>query len=161
MCWQLCIVVIHPLHPVTYLRHFKGGAHILGEFLVVFMTGDLCKLPYQDGICTYLTHHSIQSKACKGEGSESLGIDGGGVMSTSAAGHLPPWCLPGRVPPHPGVAGDGDPAVGDTQDPHPPQPGWSQPPTVVLTNWSFWMVPPQSTTLVETTHRPYLPWHHI
>ena len=45
MHWQLHLAVIHPLCPVTCLRHFKGGAHLLGEFLVVFLTGDLCELP--------------------------------------------------------------------------------------------------------------------
>ena len=46
--------------------------------------------PHQDGICTCLIHHSIQSVACLWEGFASLGIDGGWVMliSLASSSHL-------------------------------------------------------------------------
>ena len=84
-----------------------------------------------------------------------------GVMLTSVAGHLPPQHLPGRVPTHSGVAGGGASVAGDILDPHPPHPGWSQPPPLVLTNWPFCVAPLWSATLAEATSRSYLPQHHV
>ena len=78
MCQQVHIVVVNPLHPVACLGHLKGGMHLPGKLLAVFVTRDHCELPHQDSICTCLTCHSIQSEACKGEHSRSSGIDGGG-----------------------------------------------------------------------------------
>ena len=159
MCWQLCMVGIHPFAQLHALGTSKEAYTLQANSWWYLWLGTFESSSHQDGIYPCLTHHSIQSMACKGRVPDLWALMVLGVRLTSAgvAVCLLPWHLLGRAPHHPGVPGGGASVVEDTRFAS-PHLGWSQPLPSVLTNWPLHVVPPQPATLVGATGRLDLPW---
>ena len=150
------VIIVHPLQPIAGLRHLKGGVHLLGKLLVVFMAGDLYAFPpprhhlHMPGTPLY------QCQLVQGRG---LWIFGHWCwwrwQTIFHLGAKQVWLLLTQELLRWGSSG------GDSPDLHLLWPGWSQPLPLALTNWPLWVVPPQSAALVGTAGRTHLFWHHI
>ena len=108
MCQWLCVVIVHPFTQLYALGTSKEVCTFQVKFLVVSVTRDLCEFPppRQNLYIPLLTTLSTPRHA-RGRVSDLWVLMVVGVMSTLAAGHLPPQCLLGSILPHSGFAGGG------------------------------------------------------